>query len=159
MTLVVSLEHIFTTLEQNSKFSFFCISTGPHEVMGNLQTPCTGWFQWIDFKIFIIYDIVQSSFIFKSGEINSCRLSPLPNSIINTGVKKGPDSPFQFLFNNAYAVSSIIICFVEISTKFINIFLFVARGSWNKVMFETSFTDFKQNHLRVSGILLQHISV
>ena len=48
MTWVVlfnSLEHIFTTIKTKFKIVIFCISTGPHRGMWNLQTPCTGGFQ------------------------------------------------------------------------------------------------------------------
>ena len=51
--------------KQNSKFSYFAFLQVPMESMWNLQTSCTGGFQWIDFKIFIIYDIVQSFLIFQ----------------------------------------------------------------------------------------------
>ena len=65
--------------KQNSKFSLFCISISPYGSMWNLQTPCTGGFPVNWFQNFLSSMIMYNhSSYFKSGEINSCRLSPLP---------------------------------------------------------------------------------
>ena len=78
MTWVVlfsSLEHILTTIKTKFQFSYFCILYRFLLGYVNFLDPLYRGFLWIDFKFFIIHDILQSSFI--CGEINNCELSPL----------------------------------------------------------------------------------
>ena len=79
MILFSSLEHIFTTFKTKFKIFIFCISSEPHGGMWNLQTPCTGDSNELISKFLSSMILYNHPSYFKSGEINSCRLSPLPN--------------------------------------------------------------------------------
>ena len=79
MVLFSSLEHIFTTIKTKFKILIFCISTGPHGGMWNFQTPCTGGGSNELISKFLSSMILYNHpSYFKGGEINSCRISPLP---------------------------------------------------------------------------------
>ena len=78
MVLFSSLEYIFTTIKTEFKILIFCIFTGPHGGMWNFQTPCTGGSNELISKFLSSMILYNHPSYFKSGEINSCRLSPLP---------------------------------------------------------------------------------
>ena len=79
MILFSSLEHIFTTIKTKFKIVIFCISTGPHRgVCGIFRPPCTGGSNELISKFSSSMILYNRPSYFKSGEINSCRLSPLP---------------------------------------------------------------------------------
>ena len=82
MVLFSSLEHIFTTIKTKFKISIFCIFTGPYGGTWNLQTPCPvqGGSNELISKFLSSMILYNHSSYFKSGEINSCKLSPLPIS-------------------------------------------------------------------------------
>ena len=73
-----SLEQIFTTIKTIFKIFIFCISTGPHGGIWNLQTPCRRGSSELISKCLSSMILYNYSSYFKSGEISSCRLSPLP---------------------------------------------------------------------------------
>ena len=87
VTLVVlfsSLEHIFTKIKTKFKFSFFsAFSTGLCGGTWTLQTSCTGGFLWIDFRFLSSMTLYNHLSYFKSVEINSFELSPLPTCMFN----------------------------------------------------------------------------
>ena len=84
MVLFSSLEHIFTTIITKFKILIFCISTGPHGVCGIFRPPVQGGSNELISKFLSSMILYNYPSYFKSGEINSCRLSPLP---INTQIE------------------------------------------------------------------------
>ena len=83
MTLVVlfsSLKHIFTTIKTKFKIFIFSISAGPYGVCGIFRPPVQGGSSELILKFVSCMILYNHSSYFKSGEINSCRLTPLPTS-------------------------------------------------------------------------------
>ena len=82
MTLVVlfsSLEHIFTTIKTKFRIFIFCISTGPNGgICVTFRPPVQGGSNELNSKFLSSIILYNHPSYFKSGEINSCRLSPLP---------------------------------------------------------------------------------
>ena len=70
-----------TTIKTKFKISIFCIFTGPYGGTWNLQTPVQGGSSELISKFLSSMILYNHSSYFKSGEINSCRLSPLPTSV------------------------------------------------------------------------------
>ena len=80
LVLFSSLEHTFTTIKTKFKILIFCIFTGPHGVCGIFRPPVQGGSNELISKFLSSMTLYNHPSYFKSGEINSCRLSPLPNN-------------------------------------------------------------------------------
>ena len=81
MVLFSSLEHIFTTIKTNFKiYIFFCISIGLHGVCGIFRPHVQGSSKELISTFLSSMILYNHPSYFKSGEINSCRLSPVPSS-------------------------------------------------------------------------------
>ena len=80
MTQVVlfsSLELIFTTIKTKFKIFIF-LHLGPYRGMQNIQAPCSGGSSKLISNFLSSMILYNHSSYLKSGEINNCRLSPLP---------------------------------------------------------------------------------
>ena len=64
--------------KQNSKFSFFAFLQVPMGVCGIFRPPVQGGSSELISKFLSSMILYNHSSYFKSGEINSCRLSPIP---------------------------------------------------------------------------------
>ena len=67
--------------KQNSKFQFFAFLQVPMGVRGIFRPPVQGGSSELISKFLSPMILYNHPSYFKSGEINSCRLSPLPNNI------------------------------------------------------------------------------
>ena len=122
MVLFSSLEYIFTTIKTKFNIFIFCISTGPHGGMWNFQTSCTGGFNELISKFLSSVILYNHPSYFKSGERNSCRLSPLPNIsfLENRRTMFASYEPLDltFCYSNSY---KLVYLNLTISITFVNL--------------------------------------
>ena len=78
MVLFSSLEHIFTTIKTKFKISIFAFLQVPMGVRGIFRPPVQGGSSELISKFLSSMILYNHSSYFKSGEINSYRLSPIP---------------------------------------------------------------------------------